>query len=49
MKKYIIKQIAKQYRARVSKAKTVQAHHLTYMYGYTMNKLVRTYFKSLSL
>ena len=49
MKKYIISQIAKQYRARITKAKTVQVRHLTYMFGYTTTKLVKTYIKSLSL
>ena len=49
MKKYIIKQIARQYRARVSGAKTVQPMHLAYMYGYTTTKLVRTYLNTLSL
>ena len=49
MKKYIINQIAKQYRARITKAKTVQVSHLTYMFGYSVPKLVRTYLKSLSL
>ena len=49
MKKYIIKQIARQYRARVSGAKAVQPMHLAYMYGYTTTKLVRTYLNTLSL
>ena len=49
MKKIIIKQIAKQYRARVTKAKNVQSHHLAYMYGYSIKQLVNTYLKSIRL
>jgi len=49
MKKFIIGQIAKQYRARVTKAKTVQVRHLTYMFGYTMPQLVKTYLKACRL
>jgi len=49
MKKLIIQQIAKQYRSRVTKAKTVQAHHLAHMYGWTYNQLIKTYLKTLIL
>ena len=49
MKKYIISQIAKQYRAQGGIAKTVQVCHISYMFTYSYPKLVNTYIKSLSL
>ena len=49
MKKYIITQIAKKYRAQGGIAKTVQVCHISYMFAYSYSKLINTYIESLSL
>jgi len=49
MKTFIITQIAKQFRLKLAIAKHVQLKHLTYMYKYNYIKLLKSYYKSLSL
>ena len=49
MKKYIIKQIAKQYRKRVAVAKYCRVKHIQYMFTYSYTKLIKTYLKALTL
>ena len=49
MKTFIIKQIAKQFRNKIANAKNVQVKHLTYMYQYNYMKLLKSYYKALTL
>ena len=49
MKTFIINQIAKQFRNKIANAKNVQVKHLTYMYQYNYMKLLRSYYKALTL
>jgi hypothetical protein len=49
MKTFIINQIAKQFRNKLANAKNVQVKHLTYMYQYNYMKLLKSYYKALTL
>ena len=49
MKTFIINQIAKQFRNKLANAKNVQVKHLTYMYKYNYMKLLKSYYKALTL
>ena len=49
MKTFIITQIAKQFRNKIAIAKNVQVKHLTYMYQYNYMKLLKSYYKALTL
>ena len=49
MKTFIIKQIAKQFRNKIANAKNVQVTHLTYMYQYNYMKLIKSYYKAVTL
>ena len=49
MKTFIINQIAKQFRNKIANAKNVQVKHLTYMYQYNYMKLLKSYYKALTL
>ena len=49
MKTFIITQIAKQFRNKLANAKNVQVKHLTYMYQYNYMKLLKSYYKALTL
>ena len=49
MKTFIITQIAKQFRKKITVAKNVQVKHLTYMYKYNYVQLLKSYCKALSL
>jgi len=49
MKTFIITQIAKHFRNKIAVAKNVQVKHLTYMYQYNYVKLLKSYYKALTL
>lgn len=49
MKKYIISQIAKQYRKHVAVAKNLKVKHIAYMYQYSYFRLLKTYWKSFQI
>ena len=49
MKTFIITQIAKQFRKKIANAKYVKVSHLSYMYQYNYMKLLKSYYKALTL
>jgi len=49
MKTFIITKIAKQYRKKVEIARDLKIKHVSYMYEYSYIKLLKSYYKALSL
>ena len=49
MKKFIIIRIARLIRRKVHVAKNMKLKHINYMYGYNYFKLLKSYYKALTL